>query len=526
MHLVTSKQMAAIDKRSIEEYGIPGIVLMRRAGQAVVDELVARLGSVAGERLIVLCGRGNNGGDGFVVARLLKERNARVEVYLLATKDRIEGDARTAMEEWLAAGGTITELTDEAKVEETTARWGDADYLVDAMLGTGLSGEVCGIFRAVIEAIGRLRVPVVAVDIPSGIAGDTGQVCGVAIRATLTVTFGLPKIGHAFHPGKRHCGTLTVADIGFPKEAIEREAGRTFMAGPDDARRWLPRRAPDAHKGSLGRVLVVAGSVGMTGAAAMASEAALRAGSGLVYLACPASLNDILEVKVTEVITIPVPEVRKKRCLALRAHGEIRRLAEDVQVIAIGPGIGRHRETVELVRRFVSECEKPLVIDADGLFALSPAREKVLTSNAVLTPHYGELSRLMEIPIPDIQADPIGSCQRTADHWGVTLLLKGAPTVVCGPSGETWVNPTGNAGMATAGSGDVLTGLIAGFIAQGVESEIAARLGAYLHGLAGDLARDELGEHAMIAGDILRHVPQALKGLAERYEDASRTTRA
>lgn len=516
MHLVTAGQMAAIDRRTIQDQGIPGITLMHRAGTAVADELATRSGSLAGDRIVVLCGRGNNGGDGFVVARVLKERKATIEAYLLSTRDSVSGDARMAMEEWLAAGGTVTEVTDEDAVNDVARTWADADCIVDAMLGTGLSGEVRGVFRAVIDAVNRLRVPVVAVDIPSGVSGDTGQVLGAAIRATLTVTFGLPKVGQALHPGKEHCGALCVADIGFPHEAIAAEAGKTFMAGPDDARRWIPRRAPDAHKGSVGRALVIAGSVGMTGAAAMASEATLRAGAGLVYLACPESLNDILEVKVTEVITIPVPEVRRQRCLALRAHGELRRLAEGVNVVAIGPGVGRHRETMELVRRLVRESNTSLVIDADGLFALSPLKQNTMPSSAVLTPHYGELSRLIEVPIPDIQKDPLGMCRRVAGDWGVTLLLKGAPTVICGPSGETWVNPTGNAGMATAGSGDVLTGLITGFIAQGVVPEVAARLGAYAHGLAGDRARDELGEHAMIAGDILRHVPGALKHLVVR----------
>ena len=522
MQLVTSQQIAAIDKRTIEQHGIPGITLMHRAGQAVVSELLARVGSVSGERVIVLCGRGNNGGDGFVVARLLREQKAKVEVYLLAEQEKITGDAKLAMEEWLVAGGTITPLVDDEALLRAAGTWGGADYLIDGLLGTGLRGEAHGVMRTAIEAVDRLRVPLVAIDIPSGISSDTGQVCGVALRATLTVTFGLPKVGHAFYPGKRHCGTLCVADIGFPQEALEAEAGKTFMAGRDDACRWVPRREPDAHKGSVGRVLVVAGSVGMTGAAALSSETALRAGAGLVYLACPESLNDILEVKLTEVITIPLPEVRRKRCLALRAHGEVRRLAEDVNVVAIGPGLGRHRETTELVRRFVGECAKPLVIDADGLFALSPVSSLAGKSadgfrfgeGVVLTPHYGECARLLGVDIPDVRKDPVGTCQRAAKEWGLTLLLKGAPTVVCGPSGETWVNPTGNPGMASAGSGDVLTGLIAGFIAQGVEPEIAARLGAYVHGMAGDFARDELGVHGMIAGDILRHVPKTLKELA------------
>lgn len=516
MRLVTARQMAAIDRRTIDHHGVPGIELMHRAGQAVVEELLARTGSVAGERFVVLCGKGNNGGDGFVIARLLRENNAAVAVYLLGERERVTGDARSAMEEWRAAGGEVATLTEETAVHEAAASWRDADYLVDALLGTGLSGEVQGLMRAAIEEVNRLRVPVIAVDIPSGVAGDTGLVCGVAVNAMLTVTFGLPKVGQALYPGRRHCGTLSVADIGFPeaavREALEGEPP-IFMTSKTDAARWMPKRQPDAHKGDAGRVMVVAGSVGMTGAAALASEAALRAGAGLVYLGCPESLNDILETKLTEVITLPLPEIRRRRCLALRAVGDIRRLLPQMRVLAIGPGIGRFRETVALVRRVVSESATPMVIDADGLFALAGAGLFPLPTPAVLTPHYGEFARMVGCEIADIQRDPVESCRRAAGEWGVTLLLKGAPTVVCGPSGETWVNPTGNAGMATAGAGDVLTGAIAGLIAQGVAPEVAARLGAFAHGMAGDFARDELGTHGMIAGDILRHLPKAMREL-------------
>jgi len=567
MHLVTSRQMAAIDRRTIEQHGVPGIALMHRAGQAVVDEIVARSGSVAGDRIVVLCGRGNNGGDGFVVARLLRERKAEVSVYLLAEPEKIAGDAQIAMEEWQRIGGEVAVLADDAAVHRAATTWAGADTIIDGILGTGLSGDVRGVIRTAIDELARLRVPVVAIDIPSGISGDTGQVLGAAVKATLTVTFGLPKLGQALHPGKSYCGTLCVADIGFPQEAIRVEAGNTFLAGRDDAHAWMPRREPDAHKAAMGRVLVIAGSVGMTGAAALAAESALRAGAGLVYLACPASLNDIFEAKITEVITYPVPEVRRYRCLSLRAHGEIRRRMDEATVVALGPGIGRHRETIALVRRLVADCPRPLVIDADGLYALSPLVDLVRDAersedaehthageraegafaqgqhvvhrgegaenvggrkggertggafaqgqHVVLTPHYGEAARLLGCEIAEVQADPVGTCQRAAAEWGATFLLKGAPTVVCGPSGETWLNPTGNPGMATGGAGDVLTGLIAGLIAQGVAPEIAARLGAYAHGLAGDLARDKLGVHGMIAGDILRALPRALKDLAE-----------
>ena len=513
MQLTTSEQMAAIDRSTIDEFGVEGIVLMRRAGQAVVDEIVARSGSVAGDRVAILCGRGNNGGDGFVVARLLKELNAEPTVWVLADTDAISGDARLALEEWHAAGGTVARVTEET-LDEAAATWARADMVVDGLLGTGLRGEVRGVIRGAIERLAGLRVPIVAIDIPSGISADTGQVLGVAVRAALTVTFGLPKVGQAFYPGKEHCGTLCVADIGLAPQAVQKHAGSIAMTGAEEARRWIPERRPWAHKGDAGKVLIVAGSVGMTGAAALSGEATLRAGAGLVYVACPESLNDILEVKGTEVITLPMPEVRRQRCLSTRAIGELRRRMSGMNALAIGPGLGRHRETTELVRRIVSECELPIVIDADALFALSPDVFP-LKAPAVLTPHYGECARLLGMEIADVAADPLGVCRPAAGKLGVTVLLKGAPTVVCGPSGEAWVNPSGNPGMATAGSGDVLTGIITGLVAQGVEPEIAARLGAYVHGTAGDKARGELGVYGMIAGDILRHVPAALKQLTQ-----------
>jgi ADP-dependent NAD(P)H-hydrate dehydratase / NAD(P)H-hydrate epimerase len=516
MQLVTAEQMSAIDRRTIESMPgtASGTVLMERAGLAVVDEIVSRSGSVAGDRIVVLCGRGNNGGDGFVIARLLNELKAQVEVFLFSERDRIAGEAKEAMEKWEAGGGITTVVLDEESVPDRTCSWADADLIVDALLGTGLHGEVGGLLRILIDRVNDLSVPIVAVDIPSGISGSSGRVCGTAIRATLTVSFGLPKIGHAFYPGKTHCGTLCVADIGFPSDIVEAEAGSLFMTSQDDARAWMPKREPDAHKGDVGRVFVLAGSVGLTGAAAMTAETACRSGAGLVYLGCPESLNDILETKLTEAMTIPLPEVGKKRCLSLRAHGRVRQLAEGADVVAVGPGIGRHHETIELIRRFVSQYQSaPLVIDADALFALAGADVFPLSTPAVLTPHYGEFARLCDVEIEEVEADPLAMCRDRASEWGATILLKGAPTIVCGPSGETWVNPTGSAGMATGGSGDVLTGVIAAMIGQGVEPEVAARLGAHLHGTAGDLAQDTHGMHGMIAGDILMNVPSAIKAL-------------
>lgn len=518
MRLVTAQQMAAIDRRTIEGLGIDGYTLMKRAGKSVVDELVARSGSLVADRAVVLCGRGNNGGDGFVIARLLREQRADVRCYLVATDpDGVKGAALQAKIDWERDGGETIPLTDSAAVQDAAKTWFDADIIVDALLGTGLSGEVRGVVRTAIEEVGKLRVPVVAVDVPSGIDGDTGSVLGVAIQASLTVTFGLPKVGQAFHPGKRYSGTLVVADIGFPQEAIEAEAGRLFLSGEDDAQRWMPMREPNTYKGAQGTVLVVAGSCGMTGAAALTAEAALRVGAGLAYLAIPESLNDIFETTLREVITKPMPEVGKRRCFAVRALGRLKAEAKNADVIALGPGIGRHHETVDLAFRFIQQTDVPIVVDADALFALAKADAKVFpctrTAPVILTPHYGELARLLRVETAEIAANPLRFGCEARDRFGATVLLKGDPTVVCGPSGDVWVNTTGNSGMATAGMGDVLTGAIAGLFGQLHDAEVATRLGAYVHGLAGDLARDELGAHGMIAGDVLAKLPAAMRKL-------------
>lgn len=519
MRLVTAQQMAAIDRRTIDDLGIDGYTLMKRAGQAVVDELTSLSEHYPAERVVVLCGRGNNGGDGFVIARLLRARGIEVQCYLVATNpNAVTGAALEAKTDWEREGGVTTPLTDDAAAQNAAMAWSDAHIIIDALLGTGLSGDVRGVVRAAIDAVTNLRVPVVAVDIPSGIDGDTGAVLGAAIHASLTVTFGLPKVGLMFHPGRQHTGTLVVADIGFPKGAVEAEAGRVFLTCEEHAREWMPIPAPDTYKGAQGTALIVAGSRGMTGAAALTAEAVLRVGGGLAYLAVPESLNDIFETMLREVITKPLPEVGKKRCLALRGLGALKAEAKHADVVAIGPGIGRHHETIDLVNRFIAQTDVPLIVDADALFALSKADSALFPFNrnapVVLTPHYGELARLLHVETAAIVANPLHFARTACERFRATVLLKGAPTVVSGLSGDDWVITTGNPGMATAGMGDVLTGVIAGLYGQLRDAEVATRLGAYVHGLAGDIAQDELGTHGMIAGDVLARLPAAMKMLS------------
>ena len=521
MKLATGVQMRNIDRWTIDRAGVPGLDLMERAGEGVFAEVQRILGVVQGKVVAIFCGKGNNGGDGFVVARLAAQAGARVCTFLLGEGGTLKGDAHTNWTRLGELGLAIMEIrgdSDSARTEETLAR---ADVVVDAIFGTGLRGGVSGLSGRIIETINACGRPVVSVDVPSGLCADTGRSEGPCVRARSTVTFGLAKIGQFMQPGRALCGDVRVVDIGLSLEAIENESSSVYVTTAEEVRNSFPIRPPDAHKGSCGRVVVIAGSVGMTGAAALTSSAALRMGAGLVTLGVAESLNDILEVKLTEVMTKPLPEVRKRRCLSLRAVGEIRRMAEGSDCMAIGPGLSTHRETSELVRRVVSDVSVPIVLDADGLNALAGQIEllKGIDAPTVITPHPGEFSRLTGMKIEEIVDAPLDISASVAVAYGVTVVLKGAPTVVATESGETFINPTGNAGMATGGAGDVLTGMIAGLIGQGLESSVAARIGVYLHGLAGDLAREEKGEFGLVAGDLAAFLPAATRCVQRGYVD-------
>ncbi len=512
--IVNSQQMYAVDRMTIDQCGVPGSELMERAGRAVVEAIAARWDGLVGLSAVVACGKGNNGGDGFVVGRLLHAGGARVRAFLFAERERVRGDAAEHLRRLEDAGVTMEVLPDGG--EAFAAALATCDVAVDALLGMGLRSAPQGGIARAIEALNRSGRPVVAVDIPSGVDADAGATPGSGVKAVLTVGLGLPKVGHLFYPGRACCGVLHLADIGFAERAVQAVSPVAHLLDADAMRAVLPRRSGDAHKGSCGSVAVVAGSVGMTGAAALTAAAALRAGSGRVSLGIPSSLNDVLEGMLTEVMTRPLPEVRRRRCLALRALGQIEALYSRADVLALGPGLGSHAETAELVRRIVRRCPLPLVLDADGINALSGCADglRARSGDAILTPHIGEFARLTGMPREAVRADPIGVSRAFAQEYRTVIVLKGAPSLVALPDGQVLVNPTGNAGMATAGSGDVLTGLVAGFWAQGLSAPDAACLAVYVHGAAGDRARDRLGEWSMLAGDIAAQVPQSLVELA------------
>lgn len=509
MKVATAAQMREIDGKAVAEYGLPGAALMENAGGEVARKVEAVLGEVADKKVCIFAGKGNNGGDGFVAARRLTWRGAKVKVFLLGAKTAVAGDALVNLEVLVRAGADIVEVAGERDIDKAKFAAAFADCLVDALVGTGFRGEIGGIMAEVVEIINTAGKPVVAVDIPSGIDADTGQVRGTAVRAAHTVTFALPKPGLLFQPGAWHAGQVDVVDIGLPVELIADETIRQNTITAQYVRGILPQRWPWAHKGDSGRVAAVAGSTGMTGAAVLLARAALRSGAGLVTVGVAASLNPVMEVKLTEAMTAPLPEGEPGR-LGLEAVPAVAALAEGCDVLAVGPGLGRAADTQAAVRRIVKEAGCPLVLDADALNALVGYTDVLFESEAlaVLTPHAGELSRLTGLPVQAINADRTAAARGAAARWGTIVVLKGPGTVVAFPDGEVFINTTGNAGMATGGTGDVLTGVIAGLIAQGLSSHDAAVAGVYLHGVAGDIAARR-GAAGMTAGDVLEAIPGA-----------------
>jgi NAD(P)H-hydrate epimerase len=524
MKVVTAAEMRQIDQDTIEGIGIPGIVLMETAGSAIVQTIEQHYSAC--KRIGIFAGKGNNGGDGIVIARQLAHIGRDVHLFLVSPPESFTGEAYINLQIAKNLKLRIQEIpTDTALGVEKDASLNhiaSCELLVDAILGTGLRGEVRGSIATIINAINHLPIPILSVDLPSGLDADTGNPLGTCVRADRTVTIGLPKRGLLVHPGAELTGKLEIADIGFPAQVIDAQDIKVNWTTESQAAKWMPSRPSASHKGTYGRVFIVAGSTGMTGAAALASEAALRAGAGLVTLAIPNHLNPILEGLLPEVMTLPLPET-DDGSLAASATSTILEFAERTKsVLAIGPGLSQNPETVTLVHQLVHENQDQelglrMVIDADGLNALAQAREHLssLSKEAVLTPHPGEMARLTNTPIPILETNRISTAQQFANDHGVTLVFKGAPTVTSAPNGNLWVNSTGNPGMATGGMGDVLTGIIAGLMAQGIPSESAAALGVYLHGLAGDIAAEALGMHGLIASDVLKAVPQALSSLTQ-----------
>jgi hydroxyethylthiazole kinase-like uncharacterized protein yjeF len=513
MRVVTTSEMKKIDNWAVRDLGIISSVLMENAGRGCV-EVLERYFDIDGLKVLIVCGKGNNGGDGFVVGRHLQNRGAKTKVVLLGSARELKGDA---LHNFLLArrGKLDITQTSRIKVLQDLCQMFAPDVIIDGIFGTGFTGTPHGIHARAIELIDETDAFVLSIDIPSGINGDDGQFNKTCIIADATATMCLPKRGNYLFPGRAFSGDLHVVDIGIPYDLIAHEYPR--VTEHDDIAAMLPYRPPDGHKGTFGSVLVIAGARGFSGAAAMAADAALKTGAGMVRLAAPKGIMDVLESKLLEVVKLPLEQTFEET-ISPQAYHTVEPLLDSSEAIVIGPGITTHAETAKFVQAVLPHITSPVIIDADAINIISqyPAMLSNMKAPMVLTPHPGELARLIKLAPGQINKDRIDLAARYAREFNCVMVLKGAPTVVAARSGETFVNPTGNSGLASGGSGDVLVGLISGLIAQGVTPLNAAVAGVFLHGLCADLAVEETNEYSLVAGDLIAYIPRALNFILRR----------
>lgn len=508
MKLVTAKEMKALDVQAQNDYAMPGILLMDNAAQAVAEAVHEALTALEGERVVIFCGGGNNGGDGLGAARWLQSYGVSVRAFVVgAALDAVQGDAALELAMFTKAGGRVEALSTEDDWVLADLAASKADVLVDALLGTGFHGELEGDVLRACELLNKSEKYILAVDVPTGVNADNGAVSENAVRADHTVTMALVKTGLLLYPGREYCGDIELADISMPVKLVEEYQSDKYRLTDEIVRELLPLRKANAHKGDAGRVVICAGSPGYTGAAALASDAAVKAGAGLVSLYTPLSSRDVLAIKLTEVMVHGLLE-RMPGILGGGAASDVASSAEAADVLAIGPGLGTSESTQEAVRTILQKITTPVVIDADALTALAGHTEILAAMQAqkVLTPHPGEMARLTGLEIAEIEADRINIAKKYAEEWQAIVVLKGAPTVIGCPNGTVYVNSTGNSSLATGGSGDVLTGIIAGLAAQEISLQEAAICGVYLHGLAAELTGIDIG---LAAGELAALLPQA-----------------
>ena len=522
LYLVTAQQMRELDRLTIE-LGTPGHVLMERAGAGATAALLQEFPQVHSAPVVVFAGKGNNGGDGFVIARLLKKEGISCEVVLTAKKTDVKGDALRNLNAFTQMRGRVHEVTHSKQLAAVEKKLNTCGLVVDALLGTGLSAPVDGLLAELIAMINARKIPVVAVDTPSGLDTDRGVPLGTAVRAHLTVTFGYPKIGLLQPEAITYVGRLENVDIGIAQTALATVKPDLLLLTEESTGALLQPRRADAHKGDFGHLLVLAGARGKSGAALLSGGAALRSGTGLVTLAGPTSLNTIFSSVLVEAMTVPMPEC-KDGSLAFNARA-LAEATEGKSAIAFGPGIGVSADTIRLTRWLLKNSALPLIIDADGLNCL--ATDLTMLSEArvpvVLTPHPGEMARLAKMSNAEVQAQRLPLARSFARAHHCYLVLKGSRTVIATPDGQVWLNPTGNPGMASGGMGDVLTGTIGGFLAQGYAPEYACQLGVFLHGYVGDRAADEKGQVGILARDLIERLPQGIHILRHRGQNATVT---
>ncbi len=514
MKILTSAEMRAIDRRAIEDFGIPGVVLMENAGLRIARVVRQRFPDLGCERVVIVAGKGNNGGDGFVVARHLANAGARPEVLLLAGRDEVRGDAAVNLAVALKMGLAVAEVRDLAAWKKTRAGIQRATVVVDALFGTGLTAPLEGLYAAAVEDINASKAFKVAVDVPSGLSSDTFETIGPSVAADLTVALAAPKVAHIFPPAADRVGELVVAPIGLPPALFDDPALKLEMVEEASLAPYFAKRRRDTHKGTYGHVLIFAGSLGKSGAASLAGRAALRMGAGLVTVATAAGVLPSVARGMAELMTEPLAET-PERTIAAGAAGRAAALLKGKNAVLVGPGLSTHPSTAEFVRGLLPKIKVPCVIDADGLNIVAAATGILdhMAGPVVLTPHPGEFARLTGLTSAEVLRRRLELAPAFAVEHKVTVVLKGHRTLVAGPDGRVFVNPTGNPGMATGGTGDVLGGMVAAALAQKAGLPGGVLAAVYAHGLAGDVAADRLGERSLVAGDLIRYLPPALKAL-------------
>jgi NAD(P)H-hydrate epimerase len=522
LRILNAAQMREADRHTIEEIGIPSLVLMENAGRQVVAALEAAYEARLDGRVAVLCGRGNNGGDGFVVARTLMQRGIDASVFLIGAVADVRGDARVNLDILGRLGVTVVEVGDEQTWELHFSEIAQCTLIVDAIFGTGLTSALGGMMETVVADVNAAGIPIVSIDLPSGLSADTPHLIGDCIDASMTVTLAAPKLPLVLPPGEAHAGDVVIADIGIPVEVLDGlEGPHIELLTPEQVRDLVEPRAPDSHKGDFGRVTIIAGSRGKTGAAHLSAMGALRSGAGLVTVATPASCLPIVASMAPELMTAPLPE-SKEGTVTAAAVEKIVELRHDV--VACGPGLGREPGVTAFVRALVERSTAPLVLDADAITVLADDPGVLVgreDRDVIITPHPGEMARLIGASVDEVQANRIDVATEFATTHHLYVVLKGHRTIIATPEGHVFINPTGNAGLATGGTGDVLTGMIAAWLGQLLDAEAACRLAVFLHGAAGDLAEAEEGQVGMIATDVLAHLGDALNHLTGRAKDES-----
>ena len=512
MPVVASAQMRELDRRTTEEYGIPSLLLMENAGRSIAEAARSMASGNGLWKFVVAAGPGNNGGDGFAAARYLFNDGCSVQVFFFGDREKAKGDALTNIDICEKLGIAIDYSRNVRRFKNTLR---ECTVAIDALLGTGAKGELRPPFDKVVEAL-NCGVAVLSVDLPSGVDPDTGSVVGDAVRASATVTLALPKAGLLTGEGMAYVGELDVADIGIPRQLRIQSWPEVSTLDWTSCIEFLMERPSNSHKGTFGHTAIVAGSVGMTGAATLAAEGALRIGTGLVTVLVPESLNDIMEMKLTEAMTIPVPQ-GKARAFGMASLETVLEYVNKWDSAVIGPGFGRDEDTIEFAQELIKRIEKPAIIDADGLYAVSRDLSVLSKCKAplVITPHPGEMATMLGTSTAEVQSNRLEIARAFAKEHNVTVVLKGAGTVIAETDGRAYINTTGTPGMATGGTGDVLSGMIGGLIAQDRGAIGAANAAVYLHGLAGEIAARKRGEAAMLASDLADCIGDAIAKLPD-----------